>query len=152
MSTSTRSQAIDAVLADAVSAGAVPNVVAVAADRDDVIYQGAAGPRAPGEEATVNGDTPLRIMSMTKPVVTVAALHLAEQRKLDIDAPVEEYCPEFAAIGLLERIDDGAARCSAHRRTRSPSSSSSRIPRDSATGSGTPTFWPGSRRWARPSR
>ena len=44
---------------------------------------------------------------MTKPVVTVAALQLAEQRKLDIDAPVEEYCPEFASIGLLERIEDG---------------------------------------------
>ncbi|HEX3975043.1 MAG TPA: serine hydrolase domain-containing protein [Solirubrobacteraceae bacterium] len=107
MSTSTRSRAIDAVLADAVAAGAVPNVVAVAADRDGVIYEGAAGPRAPGEDAIVDPDAPLRIMSMTKPVVTVAALHLAEQRKLDIDAPVEEYCPEFAAIGLLERIEDG---------------------------------------------
>ncbi len=107
MSTSTRSQAIDAVLADAVASGAVPNVVAVAADRDGLIYEGAAGPRAPGEDTTVDADTPLRIMSMTKPVVTVAALHLAEQRKLDIDAPVEEYCPEFAAIGLLERIEDG---------------------------------------------
>ncbi|MFZ1994240.1 MAG: serine hydrolase domain-containing protein [Solirubrobacteraceae bacterium] len=107
MSTSTRSRAIDAVLADAVASGAVPNVVAVAADRDGVIYEGAAGPRAPGQDRTVDVDTPLRIMSMTKPVVTVTALRLAEQRKLDIEAPVEEYCPEFAAIGLLERIDDG---------------------------------------------
>jgi methyl acetate hydrolase len=107
MSTSIRSQAIDAVLADAVSSGAVPNVVAVAADRDGVTYEGGAGPRSPGEDATVDVDTPLRIMSMTKPVVTVAALHLAEQRKLDIDAPVEEYCPEFTALGLLERIEDG---------------------------------------------
>jgi len=107
MSTSTRSQAIDAVLADAVSSGAVPNVVAIAADRDGVIYEGGVGPRAPGEDTTVGADTPLRIMSMTKPVVTVAALHLAEQRKLDIDAPVEEYCPEFDALGLLERIEDG---------------------------------------------
>jgi methyl acetate hydrolase len=107
MSTSTRSQALDAVLADAVSSGAVPNVVAIAADRDGVIYEGASGSRAPGEDTTVDVDTPLRIMSMTKPVVTVAALHLAEQRKLDIDAPVEEYCPEFAALGLLQGIEDG---------------------------------------------
>jgi CubicO group peptidase (beta-lactamase class C family) len=102
-----RSQAIDAVLADAVSSGALPNVVAVAADRDGVIYEGGAGPRSPGEDSTVGVDTLWRIMSMTKPVVTVAALHLAEQRKVDIDAPVEEYCPEFAALGLLERIEDG---------------------------------------------
>lgn len=107
MSTSTRSQAIDAILADAVTSGAVPNVVAVAADRDGLIYEHGAGPRAPGEDSRVDPDTPLRIMSMTKPVVTVAALHLAEQRKLDIDAPVEEYCPEFADLGVLERIEDG---------------------------------------------
>ena len=102
-----RSQAIDAVLADAVSSGALPNVVAVAADRDGVIYEGGAGPRSPGEDSTVGVDTLWRIMSMTKPVVTVAALHLAEERKLDIDAPVEEYCPEFAALGLLDGIEDG---------------------------------------------
>ena len=107
MSTSTRSQAIDAVLAEAVASGRVPNVVAVAADRDGVIYEGAAGPRAPGETAAVDPDTPLRVMSMTKPVVTVAALALAEQRKVDIDAPVEEYCPEFADLELLEAIEDG---------------------------------------------
>jgi CubicO group peptidase (beta-lactamase class C family) len=107
MTTSTRLQAIDTVLAEAVASSAVPNVVAVAADRDGVIYEAAIGPRAPGEDTTVDVDTPVRIMSMTKPVVTVAALALAEQRKMDIDAPVEEYCPEFAAVGLLERIEDG---------------------------------------------
>jgi methyl acetate hydrolase len=119
MSTSTRSHAIDAVLAEAVASGAVPNAVAVAADRDGVIYEGATGPRAPGEDATLDTDTPLRIMSMTKPVVTVAALALAEQRKIDIDAPVEEYCPEFAAIGLLEGIEDGRPilRAPAHKVT-----------------------------------
>ena len=119
MTTSTRSQAIDAVLAEAVASGEVPAVVAVAADRDGVIYEGAAGPRAPGEEATVDADTPLRIMSMTKPVVTVAALVLAEQCKIDIDAPVEEYCPEFAALGVLDRIEDGRAilRTPAHKAT-----------------------------------
>jgi methyl acetate hydrolase len=119
MSTSTRSQAIDAVLADAVAAGAVPTVIAMAADRDGVIYEGAAGPRAPGESGTVHADTPLRIMSMTKPVVTAAALQLAEQRKLDIDAPVEEYVPEFADLGLLERIEDGrpVLRAPAHKAT-----------------------------------
>jgi len=107
MSTSTRSQVIDEVLAEAVASGAVPNVVAVAANRDGTLYEGGMGPRAPGEDATVDADTPFRVMSMTKPVVTVAALQFAEQRKLDIDAPVEEYCPEFADIQLLERVEDG---------------------------------------------
>jgi methyl acetate hydrolase len=114
MTTSTSCAAIDDVLARAVASGAVPHVVAVAADRDGIVYEGAAGPPrsrsadSEGEgEGVVDIDTPLRIMSMTKPVVTVTALQLAEQYKLDVDAPVEEYCPEFSEIQLLERIEDG---------------------------------------------
>ena len=41
--------AIDEVLSSAVDTGAVPHVVAIAADRDGVIYSGASGPRAVGE-------------------------------------------------------------------------------------------------------
>jgi methyl acetate hydrolase len=107
MSSSTRSQVIDEVLQRAVASGAVPNVVAVAADREGIIYECGVGPRAPGEEATVDADTRFRIMSMTKMVVTVAALQLSEQHKLDLEAPVEEYCPEFAAVRVLEEIVDG---------------------------------------------
>jgi methyl acetate hydrolase len=107
MSSSTRSQVIDEVLQRAVASRAVPNVVAVAADRDGIIYECGVGPRAPGEEAHVDADTHFRIMSMTKMVVTVAALQLSEQLKLDLEAPVEEYCPEFADVQVLEGIHDG---------------------------------------------
>ena len=37
---------IDRVLRDAVDAGAVPHVAAIAADRDSVIYEGGVGPRS----------------------------------------------------------------------------------------------------------
>jgi methyl acetate hydrolase len=99
--------AIDEVLEQAVDSGAVPNVVAIAADREGIIYEGGAGPRAPGQSATVDADTRFRIMSMTKMVATVAALQLSEQSKLDLDAPVEEYCPDFAEVQVLERVDGG---------------------------------------------
>jgi methyl acetate hydrolase len=99
--------AIDEVLEQAVDAGAVPNVVAIAADREGIIYEGGAGPRAPGLSATVDADTRFRIMSMTKMVATVAALQLSEQSKLDLDAPVEEYCPDFAQVQVLERVEGG---------------------------------------------
>ena len=45
MSASIDGTAIDKVLQDAVDSGGVPHVAAIAADRDGVIYQGAAGPR-----------------------------------------------------------------------------------------------------------
>jgi methyl acetate hydrolase len=107
MMSSTLHAGIDRVLERGVESGAVPNMVAIAADRDGVIYEGAAGPRVVGESGDVGPDTRFRIMSMTKMVATVVALWLMEQSKLDLDAPVEEYCPEFAAVQVLERVDDG---------------------------------------------
>src|ERR1700751_618702 len=97
--------AIDKVLQDAVSSGAVPHVAAIAADRDGVIYQGAAGPRAAGESDPVTVDTLFRIMSMTKMPCTVAALQQVEQGNLDLDAPVVQYCPEFADVQVLVGFD-----------------------------------------------
>ena len=101
---------VDEVLQAAVDAGAVPNVAAIAADRNGVIYEGAAGPRVAGEREPVTVDTHFRIMSMTKMVATVAALQLMEEGKLDLDAPVEEYRPEFGDLQVLEGFDGDTPR------------------------------------------
>jgi CubicO group peptidase (beta-lactamase class C family) len=50
-------------------------------------------------------DTLFRIMSMTKMPCTVAALQQVEQGNLDLDAPVADYCPEFAEIQVLTGFD-----------------------------------------------
>ena len=105
MSSAIDGTAIDKVLRDAVDSGGVPHVAAIAANRDGVIYQGAAGPRAVGENDPVTVDTLFRIMSMTKMPCTVAALQQVEQGNLDLDAPVAEYCPEFAEIQVLTGFD-----------------------------------------------
>src|SRR4051812_25587147 len=101
---------IDGVLETAVDSGAVPNVAAIAADRDGIVYEGAAGPRVVGEPERVTVDTHFRIMSMTKMVATVAALQLMEQGRLDLDAPIEEYRPEFADVQVLEGFDGDTPR------------------------------------------
>jgi methyl acetate hydrolase len=101
---------IDHVLQDAVESGAVPNVVAMAANEDGPIYEGAAGPRAVGEPDPVTPDTFFRIASMTKMVATTAALQLSEQGELDLDAPVETYRPEFAELQVLEGFDGDTPR------------------------------------------
>jgi CubicO group peptidase (beta-lactamase class C family) len=101
---------IDGILQEAVDAGAVPNVAAIAGDREGIVYEGAAGPRVAGGSDPVTVDTHFRIMSMTKMVATVAALQLMEQGKLDLDAPVEQYCPEFADLQVLEGFDGDTPR------------------------------------------
>jgi methyl acetate hydrolase len=101
---------IDHVLQDAVESGTVPNVVAMAANEDGTIYEGAAGPRAVGQPDPVTPDTLFRIASMTKMVATTAALQLAEQGELDLDAAVEIYRPEFAELQVLEGFDGDTPR------------------------------------------
>ncbi|HWK26925.1 MAG TPA: serine hydrolase domain-containing protein [Solirubrobacter sp.] len=107
---------IDQVLQDAVASGAVPNVVAVAADRHGTIYTGAAGPRTIGGDDPVSADSTFRIASMTKLVTTTAALQLIEQGDLEVDAPVERYRPEWAELRVLEGFDGDTPRLRAPRR------------------------------------
>lgn len=104
------SAGVDAVLRAAVDSGAVPNVVGVAAADQDVIYEGAAGPQVAGGDQPVGADSTFRIASMTKTVCAVAALQQLERGTLDFDAPVDTYCPEFAAVRVLDGFDDGRPR------------------------------------------
>ena len=53
------------------------------------------GVRGPGGAAQELDDI-FRIYSMTKPLVSAAALLLVDRGKLDLDAPVSAYIPEFA--------------------------------------------------------
>ena len=103
--------AIDQVLQSAVQTGSVPHVAAIAADRDGIIYEGGAGVRVTGEsDDPVTTSTQFRIMSMTKMVVTATALQQVEQGTLDLTAPVEQYCPEFAELQVLEGFDGDTPR------------------------------------------
>ncbi|TYP88958.1 serine hydrolase domain-containing protein [Blastococcus xanthinilyticus] len=103
-------RAVDAVLTEAVARGAVPNAVVVAADRDGPVLESAAGPRVAGTDEPVTAGTHFRIMSMTKMVATVVALQQVERGALDLDAPVAEYCPEWAQLQVLDGFDGDVPR------------------------------------------
>jgi methyl acetate hydrolase len=53
----------------------------------------------------VSTSTQFRIMSMTKMVCTAAALQQVERGELEMQAPVDTYCPEFAGVQVLEGFD-----------------------------------------------
>lgn len=97
--------AIDEVLQGGVDSGAVPHVAAIVADRDGILYEGAAGHRVAGENDPVSTSTHFRIMSMTKMVATAAALQQMERGELDLSAPVENYVPAFAELQVLDGFD-----------------------------------------------
>jgi CubicO group peptidase (beta-lactamase class C family) len=57
------------------------------------------GVTTPGGTEPYTADTLQMVMSVTKGVVAIAAHMLAQEGRLDLDAPVVEYWPEFAAEG-----------------------------------------------------
>ena len=101
---------IDAVLLAAVDDASVPGVVAMAASKDGPSYEGAAGVRSADASDPITPDTMMRIASMTKMVTTTAALQLVEQDRLDLDAPVDTYLPDFADVRVLDGFDGDAPR------------------------------------------
>jgi len=141
---------IDEKLQAAVAAGAVPGVVAMAADPDGVLYEGAAGKRSTAADDPITPDTMMRIASMTKMVTTTAALQLIERGSLSLDAPVKEYRPEFADLPVLTGFDGDTPQLrapSAPVTVRHLITHTSGL--GSATGSGTPTSTTTSRSRAR---
>ena len=98
-------QAIDETLRTAVERKEIPGVVALAADRSRVIYQGAFGMADIAEARPMQLDALFRIASMTKPVTAVAAMQLIERGRLALEDPAAEFFPEFAKQMVLESFD-----------------------------------------------
>ena len=101
---------IDGLLERACAEDAVPGVVAMVADRDGVVYEGAAGRLRIGDGAPAATDTLFRIASMTKALTSVAALQLVEQGRLALDREVASLIPAFGELQLLEGFDGDEPR------------------------------------------
>ena len=97
-------QRIDRALALAVAQQRVVGVVALVARDGQWIYQRAFGDADREAARAMTVHTPFRLASLTKPVVTLAALRLAEVGRLRLDAPVTDYLPAFRP-----RLPDGSA-------------------------------------------
>ncbi len=52
----------------------------------------------------VKDNTLFRLASMTKPITAIAAMQLIEQGKLDLEAAVADYLPEFAHMQVADKV------------------------------------------------
>jgi methyl acetate hydrolase len=100
-----QTQQLDQILEESVSEGKVPGVVAVAANHDGVIYEGAFGQRSIDSDTPMTLDTVFWIASMTKAITSVAAMQLVEKGKIQLDEPVSRVLPELDSIQVLEGFD-----------------------------------------------
>ncbi len=96
---------IDAALSRAAETKEVPGIVALAATGSGILYEGAFGLRDIVESPAMTRDSVFRIASMTKAVISVAAMQLVEQGKLQLDEPIGNALPELAAPQVLEGFD-----------------------------------------------
>ena len=74
----------------------VPGAVALIARRGRLAYFESFGQRDPANGAPMTKDTIFRIYSMTKPIVSVAAMMLWEDGRFLLNDPIARYLPDFA--------------------------------------------------------
>jgi CubicO group peptidase (beta-lactamase class C family) len=86
---------LDAKIQDGMNSHAIPGVaVAVVADGQEYIK--GYGVTNVDHPVPVDGDTVFRIGSTTKTFTGTAAMRLVDQGRLELDAPVQRYLPDFA--------------------------------------------------------
>ena len=100
---------MDDVLDRAIEAGRVPGVVAMAANADGLLYEGAFGKRTAGGDAAMSLDTVFFLASMTKAVTCVAAMQQVERGNIDLDEPIGRIVPELADPHVLDGLDTSGA-------------------------------------------
>jgi len=96
-----RSEEIDRALQATVSAREIPGVVAMAANEQSVVYEGAFGFRDMAAASRMSTDTVFRIASMVKLLTSIAALQLVERGSLKLDEPAGNIDPALGSAQVL---------------------------------------------------
>ncbi len=94
-----------------VAAKKIPGAVVMVLRRGKLAYVESVGQRSPDGAAAMQADDIFRIYSMTKPIASVAAMMLAEEGRLLLEAPVARYIPAFTGVKVgLEKADASGGR------------------------------------------
>jgi CubicO group peptidase (beta-lactamase class C family) len=91
----TRLDRIGTVLTKEIEQGRLPGAVVMVARRGRLVYQGAWGFQDPVKSTPMQADTIFRIYSMTKPLVSIAAMLLVEDGDIQLTDPVSKHLPSF---------------------------------------------------------
>jgi CubicO group peptidase (beta-lactamase class C family) len=102
---------IGAVLRADVERGRIPGAVVLVARKGRIAYLEAVGFRDKTAGAPMTPEAIFRLASMTKPMVTVAAMTLYEEGLLFPSDPVSKYLPAFSKLQVgVERVEPGTGK------------------------------------------
>jgi CubicO group peptidase (beta-lactamase class C family) len=96
-----------------VERGQLPGCLTAVMRKGAIVYLDSAGFADPQSERPMREDTVFRIFSMTKPLVTAAAMTLFEQGRFQLDDPVARFLPEFADMRVWVSGEGNAMRTEA---------------------------------------
>ncbi|HSD28728.1 MAG TPA: serine hydrolase domain-containing protein, partial [Vicinamibacteria bacterium] len=73
----------------------VPGAAAAVVAREELVWSAPFGEADLENDVPVRTDTMFRLASVSKPITATAVMRLAEEGRLDLDAPVLRYCAEY---------------------------------------------------------
>lgn len=92
---------LDSLLASGLINNWMAGATALIAVDGKIIYEKGFGFKDREAKYVISTEDEFRIASMTKPIVTAAAMTLIEQGKLNLNDPVSKYIPEFKDLKVL---------------------------------------------------
>jgi CubicO group peptidase (beta-lactamase class C family) len=100
---------IEAVTRDHIDAGLMPGAVMLVARRGKIAWTATLGSRDRAANEPMKPDSIFRIYSMTKPIVSVTAMSLVEEGKMQVSDPVSNFIPDMGKmkVGLEKTDGDG---------------------------------------------
>jgi CubicO group peptidase (beta-lactamase class C family) len=94
-----------------VDKGTIAGAVGLASRRGEIVYFDAVGYQDLEAKKPMRKDSIFQIMSMTKPIVGIGVMMLAEEGRLSLADPVEKHLPEFRGQFLVDSASaDGQSR------------------------------------------
>ena len=97
---------IDHFFQGAVERNEIPGVVAVVANKDQILYHRAFGKMDVANDVEMPRDAIFDIASMTKPITSVAVMMLYEEGKLDLDDPIPKYIPSLKGREVIAQFNE----------------------------------------------
>ncbi len=102
-------QRVGEYLREQIANGKIPGAIVLIRQHDKPVYHEFFGVRDVETKLPMTDDTIFRLLSMTKPITSVAAMMLVDKGKLRLDDPVAKYIPSFSAakVGVERKAANG---------------------------------------------
>lgn len=90
-----RQARIESAISKFMAASNAPGVSVAVVQGGEFVWSGGFGMADLENSVPATADTLYRLGSVSKPITAIAALVLSERGQLDLDAPIQKYCPAF---------------------------------------------------------